>query len=75
MNSKSLVTTPSEKKIERLEGEIALRRESLIESLSELREEVVELANWQTWVRRRPLRSVALSLAAGWILGKLLRIG
>ena len=75
MSTKSLVTTPGETELQRLEGEIAQRRETLIESLSELREEVVELADWHTWVRRRPLRSVLISLAAGWVLGKVIRLG
>ncbi|MCG5053996.1 MAG: hypothetical protein KA712_13615 [Myxococcales bacterium] len=72
--SKSLIPHPVETELDRLEGEIALRRESLIESLTELRDEVAELAQWQTWVRRRPLTAVGLGLLAGWTLGKLLRL-
>lgn len=72
--SKSLVETPKETELDRLEGEIAARRETLIVSLSELREEVVELTDWHTWVRRQPLRAIAISFAIGWTLGKLLRL-
>lgn len=71
--SKSLVTTSSESELDRLEGEIAARRETLVESLSELRDEVAVLADWHTWVRRSPLRAVMVSVGAGWLLGKLLR--
>lgn len=71
--SKSLVTTSPESELDRLEGEIAARRETLVESLSELRDEVADLTDWHTWVRRSPLRAVMVSVAAGWVLGKLLR--
>jgi len=71
--SKGLVTTPAELELDRLEDEIAARRETLVESLSELRDEVADLADWHTWVRRGPIRAVLVSVAAGWILGKLLR--
>ena len=71
--SKGLVTTSSESELDRLEGEIAAKRENLVESLSELRDEVAVLADWHTWVRRSPNRAVLVSVAAGWVLGKLLR--
>jgi len=71
--SKSLITTSSESELDRLEGEIAARRETLVESLTELRDEVAVLTDWHTWVRRSPLRAVLVGVAAGWVLGKLLR--
>ncbi len=73
--NKTLVATSGQTELDRLEGEIAARRENLVDSLTDLRDEVAELTDWRTWVRRKPLRAVAISVAAGWVVGKLLRLG
>lgn len=75
MNKTLIATSSGQTELDRLEGEIAARRESLVESLTGLRDEVAELTDWRTWVRRQPLRAVLISVAAGWVAGKLIRFG
>jgi hypothetical protein len=55
--------------LERTEAELERTRERLAASLGALREEIADLADWRSWVERRPLPFLAGAFALGMIAG------
>lgn len=56
--------------VARLEAEVALKREELASSLSELRERVARATDWRRWCRERPFTALGLALLLGWMAGR-----
>ena len=57
--------------IERLEAEIAAKRERVVASLGELRRRVDVATDWRAWVRAHPVACVAGAVALGFIAGSI----
>lgn len=57
--------------IQRLEAEIAAKRERVVASLSELRRRVDVATDWRAWVRAHPVACVAGAVALGFIAGSI----
>jgi hypothetical protein len=55
--------------LERTEAELERTRERLTASLGALREEISDLADWRSWIERRPLPFLAGAFAFGLLLG------
>jgi ElaB/YqjD/DUF883 family membrane-anchored ribosome-binding protein len=57
--------------IQRLEAEIAVKRERVVASLGELRRRMDVATDWRGWVRAHPTACIAGALAVGFMLGSL----
>jgi hypothetical protein len=55
--------------LEETEAEIERTRERLSASLGALREEITELADWRSWVERRPVPFLLGAFACGFLIG------
>lgn len=55
--------------IQRLEAEIAAKRERVVASIGELRRRVEVVTDWRAWVRAHPAACIAGAVAAGFALG------
>jgi hypothetical protein len=55
--------------LEETEAEIERTRERLSASLGALRDEISDLADWRSWVERRPLPFLAGAFAFGLLVG------
>jgi hypothetical protein len=59
----------SEIALQRTEAEIERTRERLTASLGALRDEISDLADWRSWIERRPLEFMAGAFAFGFLIG------
>ena len=57
--------------IQRLEAEIAAKRERVVASFGELRRRVEVATDWRGWVRANPVAWIAGAVAVGFIAGSL----
>lgn len=57
--------------IQRLEAEIAAKRERVVASFGELRRRMEVATDWRGWVRAHPVAWIAGAVAAGFIAGSL----
>ncbi len=55
---------------EALRAEIERTRAELVTSVSALREEVAQAANWRTWMHRRPFVCMGVAFMMGFLLGQ-----
>ena len=55
--------------IQRLEAEIAVKRERVVASFSELRRRMVRATDWRGWVRKHPVAWIAGAVTVGFVLG------
>jgi ElaB/YqjD/DUF883 family membrane-anchored ribosome-binding protein len=53
-----------------LRAEIERTREEFATSVSALREEVAQAADWRGWVRKRPLLCIGAAFMVGFLLGR-----
>jgi len=61
--------TPSPE-IQHLEHEIEESRQKMAASIADLREQVVEAADWHLWVKKHPVAFTCAAFAVGYIVGK-----
>jgi len=55
--------------IQRIEAEIAVKRERVVASFSELRRRMVKATDWRGWVRKHPVAWIAGAVTVGFLLG------
>jgi len=55
--------------IQRLEAEIAAKRERVVASFGELRRRMVRATDWRGWVRKHPVAWIAGAVTVGFVLG------
>lgn len=60
---------PDTAEIQRLEADIATKRERVVASIGELRRRVEVVTDWRGWVRAHPAAWVAGAVAVGFALG------
>jgi ElaB/YqjD/DUF883 family membrane-anchored ribosome-binding protein len=53
-----------------LRAEIERTRAELATSVTELREQVTQAADWREWVRKRPLLTLGAAFMLGFLLGQ-----
>ena len=61
--------------IDRLEAEIALKRERVVASFGELRRQVEVATDWRAWVRAHPVAWIAGATAFGFVMGNVISGG
>lgn len=54
----------------RVEAEIVETRERVAQSMMALEREIARAVDWREWIRRRPVRALAVAFAVGWFCGR-----
>ena len=63
------LATESDPELQRLEAEIAAKRERVVASFGELRRQVEVATDWRAWVRAHPLAWIAGAVSIGFVIG------
>jgi hypothetical protein len=65
----STVSPDDTEEIQRLEAEIAVKRDRVVASFGELRRRVEGATDWRGWVREHPVVWIAGAVSVGFIIG------